>query len=484
MGGCPAGCEDFLAPVDGRASWRRGAGGCIPGVPGGLEEPPPRALETKARVCLKGFRVRIYSKRILRELNLKTLSAPPKDRCGERKDAELRSFVRHSHLELLRQEGPPQRLRSPAEWEALFPRYPSESPDGHGFLKSFEASDSEGISQALEKYGFCVVKALSKEQCEASVVAMFEEINALRVQKGIEGPPVAVEDDSTWFDRNWPSSCKFLVDDVALHRQAFANRCSANVYQAFRGIWGESRLHVSVDKWGVARGAKDRPRWRVGLKPHWDVNPWQCLRDLEAGVDPGYQGLIALRDQDPLLLLLSFRRRARVNEAVFFCTHRPRGSSFLSPLIFFISLFFASEDLETGCHLTLPGCRHFLKQWCLERPLSKVSGSAKSFRASEEDPILRYMQPVPLRQGEMVIWSCAQLHGSTHNLSSKMRLAQYVRMFPAPSAACKANYDEKDSFSCTRVLRKCLRKGQLKWRDIEDLNLDGLGRQLLGVDLL
>ncbi|CAE6909926.1 unnamed protein product [Symbiodinium natans] len=360
------------------------------------------------------------------------------DRCGERKDAELRSFVRHSHLELLRQEGPPQRLRSPAEWEALFPRYPSESPDGHGFLKSFEASDSEGISQALEKYGFCVVKALSKEQCEASVVAMFEEINALRVQKGIEGPPVAVEDDSTWFDRNWPSSCKFLVDDVALHRQAFANRCSANVYQAFRGIWGESRLHVSVDKWGVARGAKDRPRWRVGLKPHWDVNPWQCLRDLEAGVDPGYQGLIALRDQ----------------------------------------------DLETGCHLTLPGCRHFLKQWCLERPLSKVSGSAKSFRASEEDPILRYMQPVPLRQGEMVIWSCAQLHGSTHNLSSKMRLAQYVRMFPAPSAACKANYDEKDSFSCTRVLRKCLRKGQLKWRDIEDLNLDGLGRQLLGVDLL
>ena len=168
------------------------------------------------------------------------------------------------------------------------------------------------------------------------------------------------------------------------------------------------------------------------------LNPLTRPQDLEAGIDPGYQGLVALRDQ----------------------------------------------DLETGCHLTLPGCRGFLKQWVLERRVDKISNSSKSFRASEEDPILRYMQPVPLRQGEMVIWSCAQLHGSTHNLSSKMRLAQYIRMFPAPSAGCKANYDEKDNFSCTRVLQKCLKKGQLTRSDLDDLQLDPHGRELLGVDLL
>ena len=89
------------------------------------------------------------------------------------------------------------------------------------------------------------------------------------------------------------------------------------------------------------------------------------------------------------------------------------------------------QDLETGCHLTLPGCTHFLKQWSLERKLEKVSKTMKSFRASQEDPLLRYMQPVPLRQGEMVIWSCAQLHGSSHNHSNKTRLSQYIRMFPA-----------------------------------------------------
>lgn len=345
------------------------------------------------------------------------------------------SFVRHSFQDLLKTEGPPERVRSPGEWEALFPRYPALED---GYLRSFEPEESLAIREALEKYGFCVVRVLSKEECESSVAAMFEEINLLRGRKGVEGPAVTVEDPSTWFDKNWPSSCKFLLDDVALHKQAFVNRCSRKIYRAFSEIWQEEKLHVSVDKWGVARGAKDRPRWRVGLKPHWDVNPWQCQRDMEAGIDPGYQGLVALRD----------------------------------------------HDLETGCHLTLPGCRGFLKQWCLERRLEKVSSSSKSFRASEEDPILRYMQPVPLRQGEMVIWSCAQLHGSTHNSSSKMRLAQYIRMFPAPRAGCKANYDEKDNFSCTRVLQKCLKKGQLTWSELDDLQLDPLGRELLGVDLL
>ncbi|CAE7715279.1 unnamed protein product [Symbiodinium pilosum] len=352
-----------------------------------------------------------------------------------REGGELLSFVRYAHKDLLRVEDPPKRLRSTADWESIFPRYPTLDD---GYLKSFEACDSQGIRQALDKYGFCVVKVLSRQECEASIVAMFEEINLLRAQKGIEGPAVDVDDPSTWFDKNWPSSCKFLVDDVALHKQAFANRRSQRIYQAFCGIWREEQLHVSVDKWGVSRGAIDRPRWRVGLKPHWDVNPWQCVRDWDAGIDPGYQGVVALRDQ----------------------------------------------DLETGCHLTLPGCTNFLRQWCLERRFEKVSNSSKSFRASEEDPILQYMQPVPLRQGEMVIWSCAQLHGSTHNLSGKMRLAQYIRMFPAPKVGGTANYDEKDNFSCTRVLRRALKKGQLSWSDLEDLQLDPLGRQLLGVDLL
>ena len=345
----------------------------------------------------------------------------------------LESFVRYAHLDLMRVEGPPQKIRSEEEWQSLFPRYPTLE---NGFLQCFESNDSEGMRKALQMYGFCVVKVLTRDECEQSVAAMFSEINDLRLKKGLDGPMVDVDDSSTWSDKNWPSSCKFLVDSVALHPQAFVNRCSKKIYEAFSGIFEESRLHVSVDKWGVARGAKDHPRWRVGLKPHWDVNPWQCLRDLESGNHPGYQGMVALRDQ----------------------------------------------DLETGCHLTLPGCTHFLKQWSLERRLEKVSKTMKSFRAAEDDPLLRYMQPVPLQQGEMVIWSCAQLHGSTHNRSNQMRLTQYIRMFPAKEAGWNINYDERDGFSCSRVLPKALRKGDLEQGLLEELNLDSVGRCLLGLE--
>eukprot|EP00438_Fugacium_kawagutii_P000996 Skav221373 [mRNA] locus=scaffold2286:234109:236610:- [translate_table: standard] len=283
-------------------------------------------------------------------------------------DAQTSSFVRFAHLELLRTEGPPPKMRSDEEWRSLFPRYPPSQLQ-HGFLHCFESSDADGIRRALQTYGFCVVKVLSREECErtgvGSVAAMFEEINELRMKKG---------------------------------------------------IFEEKRLHVSVDKWGVARGAKDKPRWRIGLKSHWDVNPWQCLRDFENGHHPGYQGMVALRDQ----------------------------------------------DLETGCHLNLPGCSHFLKQWTLERKLDRSVSSTKSFRAAEDDPLLRYMQPVPLQQGEMVIWSCAQLHGSSHNYSDKMRLSQYIRMFPAAEAGTGINYDQRDGFSCKRVLPRALRKGDLE----------------------
>ena len=149
-------------------------------------------------------------------------------------------------------------------------------------------------------------------------------------------------------------------------------------------------------------------------------NPWQCLRDFDQGLPPGYQGVLALRDQ----------------------------------------------DMETGCHLTLPGCCHFLKQWTLERREAEAARSMKSFRAAEDDPLLRYMQPMPLRQGEMVIWSAAQLHGSTHNQGEKMRCSQYIRMFPAQEAQWSLDYDQRDGFSCMRQLPRALRRGDLPLGEI------------------
>ncbi|CAJ1431835.1 unnamed protein product [Effrenium voratum] len=343
-------------------------------------------------------------------------------------EKEVASFVRYTHLDFLRTEGPSPKPRSEAEWRQLFPRYPAEADSTEGYLRCFEVSDGAGIRGALETYGLCVVQVLSREECEATVGAMFEEINALRSAKDIQGPAISVDDPATWSTQNWPSGSKFLMDTVALHARAFDNRCHPKVYEAFCSAWSEQRLRVSVDRWGVARGAKHNRRWQSSLRPHWDLNPWQLLRDSENEVDSGYQGLIALRDQ----------------------------------------------DAETGCHLTLPGCCHFLRQWSLERKLDKVSTTRKSFKAAEDDPILGYMQPVPLRQGQMLIWRCGQLHGSTKNSGERMRLTQFVRMFPAKEAGWKVNYEELDTFS---VLR-------LKNREqvLEQLDLSPLGRKLLALD--
>jgi len=265
---------------------------------------------------------------------------------------------------------------------------------------------------------------------------MFEEINQMREHKGIVGPAVDPNNSQTWFTNNWPSSSKFLLHDVALHPQAFTNRCSRRIYEAFAGIFEEKRLHVSVDNWGVHRGAKANPKWAVGLKPHWDLNPWRFVHDVANGVHPGYQGLVALTNQ----------------------------------------------TLETGCHKTLPGSIHFARQWCLERRLNDVANSRKSHRPLDEDPVLPYMQPIPLRRGEMVIWSWGQLHGSSGSCCDEMRLQQYIRMYPAPEAG-DMRYEEHDRFGCCRVLRSCLRKGKVTTREFDNLGLDGLGKCLLGLEV-
>ncbi|CAE8621646.1 unnamed protein product [Polarella glacialis] len=344
------------------------------------------------------------------------------------------AFVHWVHVELLRTEGPPQKHRSEDEWRALFPRYPSSSTDD-GYLLCFEPSNVDGIREALQKFGLCVVRVLTASQCEETVIGMFEEVNALRAYYGVVGPPVDPHNAATWQSENWPSKNRYLVKDRALHKQAFANRCNGCIYEVFAAIFRERRLHVSVDNWGIARGARDNPDWAVALRPHWDVSPWRFVEDVQQGLDPGYQGLVALTDQ----------------------------------------------NLETGCHLTLPGCTHFMEQWCAERRQDWV-GANQSFKAAEDDPVVPYMQPVPLRRGEMVIWSCGQLHASIGSSSQDMRLVQYIRMYPAPEAGCKVNYEGRDPHGCVRALKRCFETGELTQAAIDSFGLDALGKRLLALE--
>lgn len=55
-------------------------------------------------------------------------------------------------------------------------------------------------------------------------------------------------------------------------------------------------------------------------------------------------------------------------------------------------------------------------------------------------------------------------------------------MFPAKEAGWDINYDERDGFSCSRVLPKVLRKGELEQGMLEKMPLDSVGRCLLGLE--
>ena len=62
----------------------------------------------------------------------------------------------------------------------MFPRYPL---DADGFAHAYAPDDASAIRGALDTYGVVVVRALSREACERTVSAMFEEINALPTER-------------------------------------------------------------------------------------------------------------------------------------------------------------------------------------------------------------------------------------------------------------------------------------------------------------
>lgn len=325
--------------------------------------------------------------------------------------------------------------RSPEQWAARFPRYPT---DAEGFAVALPATALPAIRASLERLGVAVVSVLTPEECQATIAGMFAEINSLTKP----GRPTILPDvPHTWHSRNWPSRSKFLLRRPALHPVAFANRTHPVLYRLFAGLWEEERLCVTVDNWGIARGTRgmrfpqedgsvaveDRPRWSQEIAPHWDYNPWLFVDEVRSGRQPGWQGLLALVDQ----------------------------------------------TVEGGCHRTLPGGTAFLEQWCQERVCPEGLGrQRRSHRPEADDPVRDWMQDIALRAGSIVLWSWGQLHASVPSRGSSLRLHQYIRLFPA--ASVDPFYVSHDRYAAPRVFRE-------HPDALRGVPLTPLGERLLGV---
>ena len=88
---------------------------------------------------------------------------------------------------------------------------------------------------------------------------------------------------------------------------------------------------------------------------------------------------------------------------------------------------------------------------------------------------MKSMQRIPLRQGEMVIWNYGQCHATTKNFSDRMRLMQYIRMFPA-----KQKYIKRDKYSAQEVLAKY--KKEIDIHQILGGDIDERMLRLLGLE--
>ncbi|KNC55520.1 uncharacterized protein AMSG_01785 [Thecamonas trahens ATCC 50062] len=321
--------------------------------------------------------------------------------------------------------------RSDAEMRVLFPRYPaadgSDDDDVSAWRISYAPSDTAGIAAALEVYGMVVVDVLTSDEADATAADLLADASA-QANPAKATAALDFNDPTTWESRNWPKpKSKFLFGSPAFTQLAFAMRTHPAIYEVFRGLYGgEEKLWASIDNWGVMRGTRnlrmrneetgevedgvERPQWRTSLGPHWDCNPHRIVEiDRAEGHAQRYQGLVALVD----------------------C------------------------PITTGTFACVPGSSAYLDTWVSEHFRDGKAGLAnRSVRPKASDPMAAYMQPIPLRKGQMVIWHFELLHANVPNTSSNMRLIQFIRMMPAWDAEQRAMSRSKDRHSPPKIWKR------------------------------
>lgn len=330
---------------------------------------------------------------------------------------------------------PKPKPRTDEEWKTIFEFYPT-TPDG--YMKSYLPNQFEEYKAALKKYGFFVVKVVESEQCDATVPELFFDLNRRAQRDGRQQTPILPDDPSTWENINFPSQKKFLSYCPAFTQKSFENRTNPQIYEVFCHLFDRTDLWCNIDNWGLFRattnlkfpdGIRERPDWRYNLKLHWDYNPWILRKWEEDGEPPLFQGVLALAD----------------------CPE------------------------EVGGFSCVPCSAEFLTTWTSERPCPRMDKA--SMRVPEKDPMQNYIQHVPLRKGEMVIWNSKTAHANFPNNSSKMRIHQYIRMLPADKQS-----NDKDRYAPVRIMHKW-RTDPFTTFSVEGLPyLSDLGRKLVGLE--
>jgi len=338
--------------------------------------------------------------------------------------------------------------------------YPRDEDDER-YAKSFSLDQVNEINEFWEKFGVVVIRdILTEKESNDSISEIYQILEKDSDHKFDH------EDLSTW--DNWPT------DGMPKYGQPsrppiftphiLANRQNPKLFQAFSMIMGSQNLLVRHDRACLFRPTKnvtypdgtvcDAPQWKTTNNVHLDINPYLWMADDKS---------------DSIERWKRLTYHDRINH---FITENNIGHK--SAMHVQGVLNFADNFDEDGGFICVPGFVHQFETWyeAAKQRLSSVKTSA-SISFSPGHWINKHAKRFPMRAGSLVIWDSRTPHGSAANNSSRIRSAQFLKMFLLTDILCPTALNLR-----TETLKDQLRKSKF-----QEPTLTALGKRLFGFEL-
>jgi hypothetical protein len=230
----------------------------------------------------------------------------------------------------------------------------------------------------------------------------------------------------TWYVQTVPEmEMKELVNtgmvEIYNHQLLWDNRQTPKVYEAFTDIWSTNSLWVSIDRANLNFPIKQGHSYEGFI--HWDYDPDTKPQNV--------QGVLALSDQ---------------------------------------------LDPEMGGFQCVPQLYRDYEVWKMKQPAN---------RDKYRPDIAGYdIKKVPLTSGDLLIFNSLLPHGIRPNQSDKVRIAQYISMFPAEESNAALKAWRINSWQSRAPMNGYAFPGDPNYREEKNsvAVLSTLGRKLLGID--
>jgi ectoine hydroxylase-related dioxygenase (phytanoyl-CoA dioxygenase family) len=312
---------------------------------------------------------------------------------------------------------------------------PRDSMDPN-YVHSFTVYDTKEMLDFFNEFGFVVVRdVLTAQECTDTLTEVFDILENFDPQNCKWDR----NDIRTW--NQWPSNGMERFGSPSrppiFSRQFLLNRINPNVHKVFATLLGEDDLVVNHDRCCLYRptcniltynGIQERmDAWETCPNLHLDMSPW-CYLSTE-----GHK----ICDR-------SLRKLRYENTGAFiFENNQVSGDDGLQ-LQGVINLVDNYE--EDGGFQIVPGFHKIFDDYFTSiaeqmnpNPLKSILDPEDStsltagYNFSKNDIINKYGVRIPLRAGSVIVWNQKMPHGSLPNFSSRMRSAQFIKMFPRTS---------------------------------------------------